>query len=51
MKDNIDFLNSEKKLFIKQLVDFIKQKTFKELCFAIYDEFPEMKINSIFNGK
>ncbi len=45
-----DFLDNRKKEFILEIIDFIKRKNFKELCFAIYNEFPEMKVNSVFNG-
>jgi uncharacterized protein YwgA len=33
---------------IIELADYILNKGFKELCFAIYEDFPEMKENSIF---
>lgn len=49
IQDTAYFFDTNKREFIKNLTTFIKQKKFKELCFAIYDEFPEMKVNSVFN--
>ncbi len=47
---NNNFFDEKKAQFIQNLASFIKQKTFKELCFSIYEEFPEMKVNSVFNN-
>lgn len=50
VKNTDHFLDDKKKQFIDTLVNFITHKSFKELCFAIYKEFPDMKKNSVFNG-
>lgn len=47
--DVSNFLDSKAREYIKnKLVEFIRNVRFKELCFSIYEEFPEMAKNSIF---
>ncbi len=49
--DTSNFLDSEKRDFIKSMVSFVKSLSFKQLCMAIYKEFPEMAENSVFFRK
>lgn len=42
------FLTLEKKEFIKDIANFIKNLSFKELCMSIYQEYPEMAEKSVF---
>ena len=48
-QNNIDdFLDESKRSFISQkLIPFIKSKSFLELCYSIYKEFPEMAKRSV----
>ena len=46
-----DFLDEQKRKFIKKMTAFIKNLSFKELCMSIYKEYPEMAENSIFFRK
>ena len=42
------FLSEEKKSFIStKLIDFVTKKKFRDLCFSIYKEFPEMAKRSV----
>ena len=46
--DTDNFLTKQEREYIKcTLIPFVLKKSFRELCFAIYDEFPEMKVNSV----
>lgn len=51
IEDTSNFLDEKSRKFIPELVQYIKGLTFKELCFAIYNEFPEMAENSILINK
>ena len=42
------FFDQKSSEFIKQLGKFVKDLSFKDLCMAIYAEFPEMAKNSVF---
>ena len=43
-----NFLTKAERDYIQcTLIPFVLQKSFRELCFAIYNEFPEMKVNSV----
>lgn len=46
-----NFFNENEKNFIKDLISFIKNLSFRQLCMSIYKEFPEMSVNSVFFGK
>lgn len=46
--DTANFLTKAERDYIQcTLIPFVLKKSFRELCFAIYDEFPEMKVNSV----
>ena len=52
IRENLpSFLDLEKRGFIKEMVKFVKGLSFKQLCMAIYKEFPEMAVNSVFFRK
>lgn len=46
--DISNFFDDSKRKFIREMVSFIKKLSFKQLCMAIYKEFPEMAQNSVF---
>jgi uncharacterized protein YwgA len=49
--DTSRFLDRGKREFIINMVSFVKSLSFKQLCMAIYNEFPDMAKNSVFFGK
>jgi hypothetical protein len=50
--DTSEFLNPEIRKYIKdELVEFVRRIRFRELCFSIYKEFPDMAKNSILLSK
>lgn len=46
-----NFLTLEQREFVAKMINFVKSLSFKQLCMAIYKEFPEMAENSIFFKK
>lgn len=46
-----NFLDENKRKFVVEMVKFVKSLSFKQLCMAIYKEFPDMAVNSIFFKK
>ena len=46
--DTENFLTKAQRDYIQcTLIPFVLKRSFRELCFAIYNEFPEMKVNSV----
>ena len=46
--DTSGFFNEKIRNYIKnQLVEFVRRVSFRDLCFSIHKEFPDMAINSI----
>lgn len=48
-KKELEMLNNESKKYIKEICTFVKSLSFAQLLRAIYNEYPEMKANSIFH--
>jgi len=46
----LEALDQEKAGYIKELSQYVRSLSFAELVSAIYREFPEMKVNSVFRG-
>jgi len=40
--------NKKQHEFIMRMIEFVKKLSFKQLCMAIYNEFPDMAENSVF---
>ena len=47
VRDNSTF-NEQQKNFTIEMINFVKDLSFKELCMSIYKEFPDMAVNSVF---
>lgn len=46
----LDTFTTDTRNYIQNLSDFVRQASFADLVSAVYDRFPEMKVNSIFKG-
>ena len=46
----LNSLDEEEKGFIKEVSDYVTSLSFSDLVSAIYEEYPEMKENSVFQG-
>lgn len=43
-------MNQETRTYIGQVKDWVKSLSFRDLVSAVYDAYPEMRVNSIFRG-
>jgi len=49
-KEKLETLDSDTQSYLDRLSQCVRKLSFTELISAIYREFPEMKVNSIFKG-
>jgi hypothetical protein len=44
----MDLLHPAARKYVQELSSWVRQRSFKELVSAVYKEYPEMKVNSVF---
>jgi uncharacterized protein len=50
-RQSFEKLNSSNKEYLKELSSWVRSLSFSQLVSAIYKEYPDMKVNSVFKGE